>query len=112
MAKKTIEKYFSDLSGNAIEGNSPTLYFSFDGTSYEIDLTDDEKSAFKDTIAPYLGHARSVRGSAARRPAAKSSSTSGHDPKVVRAWAVEQGLDVPARGRIPASLVQEYDAAH
>lgn len=112
MAKKTIEKYFSDLSGTAIEESSPTLFFSFDGTSYEIDLTADERTAFKDAIAPYLGHARSVRGTAARRASAPSAPASGVDPKVVRAWAVEQGLDVPARGRIPASLVQEYDAAH
>lgn len=110
MAKKTIEKYFSDLSGNAIEGGSPTLYFSFDGTSYEIDLTDEEKAAFKDAIAPYLGHARGVRGAAKR--ATDRSTASGPDPKAVRAWAVEQGLDVPSRGRIPASLVQEYQAAH
>ncbi|RYJ05108.1 MAG: Lsr2 family protein [Actinomycetales bacterium] len=111
MAKKTIEKYFSDISGHAIDENSPTLYFSFDGTSYEIDLTAEERTAFKDAIAPYLGHARAVRGTSKQRTSTPSAS-SGHDPKAVRAWAVEQGLDVPARGRIPATLVQEYDAAH
>jgi hypothetical protein len=26
----------------------------------------------------------------------------------VRAWAREQGIDVPARGRIPASVIQRY----
>lgn len=34
------------------------------------------------------------------------------DAKVVRAWAAEQGIDVPARGKLPADLVERYQAAH
>ncbi len=30
----------------------------------------------------------------------------------VRAWAREQGLPVGDRGRLPAKLVEQYDAAH
>ena len=29
----------------------------------------------------------------------------------VRAWAKEQGLDVPERGKVPADLVEQYKAA-
>lgn len=31
--------------------------------------------------------------------------------KDVRAWAAEQGIDVPARGKLPAELVEQYLAA-
>ncbi|MEV0484364.1 histone-like nucleoid-structuring protein Lsr2 [Streptomyces sp. NPDC050508] len=34
-----------------------------------------------------------------------------HDPKVVRAWARDAGLGVPARGRIPHHILEEWRAA-
>lgn len=34
------------------------------------------------------------------------------DPKAVRAWAADQGIDVPAKGRIPADVNEAYQAAH
>ena len=34
------------------------------------------------------------------------------DQAVVRAWAKEQGIDVPARGKIPAAVVERYKAEH
>ncbi|GAA1733262.1 Lsr2 family protein [Aeromicrobium alkaliterrae] len=109
MAKRTIAKYFSDLSGNEIESNSPTVHFSFDGASYEIDLTDAEGDELREALAPYVAVARRASGTRAAR---KASSTGGPSPKDVRAWAVGQGLDVPARGRIPATLTEAYEAAH
>ncbi|MFJ9374430.1 histone-like nucleoid-structuring protein Lsr2 [Streptomyces sp. NPDC101455] len=33
-------------------------------------------------------------------------------PKDVRAWAAEQGIEVPARGKIPDAVVEQYQAAH
>lgn len=32
--------------------------------------------------------------------------------KVVRAWALEQGLDVPARGSIPMEVREAYNFEH
>ncbi|MEW2300273.1 histone-like nucleoid-structuring protein Lsr2 [Streptomyces sp. NPDC006655] len=33
------------------------------------------------------------------------------DPKAVRAWAAENGVDVPARGKIPDAVYEQYAAA-
>jgi len=33
-------------------------------------------------------------------------------PATVRAWAKDQGIDVPPRGRVPAELVEQYRQAH
>ncbi|MFJ1653513.1 histone-like nucleoid-structuring protein Lsr2 [Streptomyces sp. NPDC088337] len=33
------------------------------------------------------------------------------DAKTVRAWAAENGVDVPARGKIPDSVYEQYQAA-
>lgn len=32
-------------------------------------------------------------------------------PKVIRAWAKAKGMDVPDRGRLPAQLIEAYEAA-
>lgn len=37
---------------------------------------------------------------------------SGPDTKAVRAWAAEQGIEVPKRGRIADAVVEAYTAAH
>ena len=110
MAKRTIAKYFSDLSGNEIDSTAPTVHFAFDGASYEIDLTEAEADELREALAPYVAGARRAAGTRAARKA--SSATDGPSPKDVRAWAVAQGLDVPARGRIPASLTEAYESQH
>lgn len=34
------------------------------------------------------------------------------DPSAVRAWAAEEGIEVSARGRIPAHVLDAYTSAH
>ncbi|EFQ84340.1 hypothetical protein HMPREF0063_11056 [Aeromicrobium marinum DSM 15272] len=109
MAKKTISAYFSDLSGEEITTAGPTVYFALDGVGYEIDLTESEHTALRDVLAPYTALARRAAGG---RRTGSTGAASGPAPKDVRAWAVEQGLDVPSRGRIPASISEAYTAAH
>jgi hypothetical protein len=31
---------------------------------------------------------------------------------VIRAWAIENGISVPARGRIPGEVERQYNAAN
>ena len=107
MAAKTFVKFYSDLSGEEIGDSAETLLFSFAGTSYEIDLTAKERAEFERVLSKYLEAARPA--TASRRG---SGTTGDLDPKVVRAWAVENGHDVPSRGRIPRAIVEAYNAAH
>jgi hypothetical protein len=44
--------------------------------------------------------------------AADAGAAPAVDTKAVRAWAAEQGLDCPARGRIPGAVADAYRAAH
>lgn len=115
MAKKTVEKFYSDLSGDLIDAPSPTVAFTFDGVGYEVDLTETERQAFADAVAPYIAVGRRAAGrtSSSRTSSSRASSKrSGVDAKAVRAWAQEQGFDVPTRGRVPSSLIEAYQAAH
>lgn len=108
MARKTIEKIYSDISGEEVEGDSAT-HFSFEGTSYEIDLTPTERDALAKSLAPYVEAARKTRGnSRAKRASAAGAS----DARAIRAWAAENNVEVPARGRVPAAVIEAYEAAH
>ena len=43
--------------------------------------------------------------------AASRPRKGGRDPKAIRAWAVANGIEVPARGRIPAGVERQYNEA-
>lgn len=49
------------------------------------------------------------RSAAARHSAVRDA---GLDPKIVRTWARETGVDCPAAGKVPGRVVQAYLAAH
>lgn len=109
MARKTVEKVYSDLSEEEITNGQAALRFAFDGVSYSIDLTESERQQFEDAIKPYMAVATKDGG---RRSTRSTSSASGPAAKDVRAWAVAEGYDVPARGRIPADIIEAYNDAH
>jgi nucleoid-associated protein Lsr2 len=65
--------------------------------------------AFRQQLAPYIDHARKP-GRSLARPAARTAAgrqCSGE----VRGWAKAHGIGVSARGRIPASVQEQYLAA-
>jgi len=68
-----------------------------------------ETVRFGKLLAPFIEHARKAGRSQGRRPArtAASRQRSGD----IRAWAKDRGLTVSERGRIPASVVEQYQAA-
>ena len=107
MAQKVTVVLEDDLTGGPAE---QTVRFAFDGTDYEIDLSAKNAAKFGKQLAPYLEHARRAGRAPSRRPGrtAAGRQRSGD----IRAWAHEQGLAVSARGRIPASVVAQYQAAN
>lgn len=114
MAQKVQIVLEDDLDGGEA---TQTVTFGLDGTSYEIDLNDDNAAALREVLAPYVGHGRKVSGSrrGARRGAGSNgtaSSAGGTSAKEIREWARENGHDVPERGRIPGEVREAYEAAH
>jgi hypothetical protein len=106
MAQRVTVALEDDLDGGPAD---ETVRFGFGAAEYEIDLSKKNAAAFRKKITPFLEHARKAgRGSArpAPRPAA-SRQRSGD----IRAWAKGQGITVSERGRIPASVVEQYQAA-
>ncbi|WP_121253158.1 histone-like nucleoid-structuring protein Lsr2 [Nocardioides ferulae] len=114
MAQKVHVVLVDDIDGSDA---TETITFGLDGTSYEIDLNDDNAAKLREAMAPYLGHARKVtggsrRGSSRRGSSASSANGSGPSAKEIRDWARENGHDVPERGRVSAEVREAYAAAH
>ena len=106
MAQKITVELQDDLDGGPAD---ETVRFGVDGAEYEIDLSKKNAAAFRRTLAPFIDHARKAGRGQRRRPArtAASRDRSGS----IRAWAKQAGVAVSARGRVPASVVELYEAA-
>ena len=84
-----------------------TVSFAIDHVQYELDLSDANASKLRDALAPWLAHARKTSG----RRSGSSKPNSGIDNKAVRVWAQANGIEVSERGRISASVVEQFRAA-
>lgn len=111
MVKKTevVEHLLDDVDGSVA---AETVTFAIDGKTFEIDLSKKNAKALRAEIDAWAQHARKARPArrAARRRGA--ATTSGVDSAQVRAWANENGVAVPSRGRIPRDVLDQYAAAH
>ena len=96
MAQRTITTLYSDLSGTEIEdGAGGTIRFALDGDNYEVDLTDAETEDLRGALAAYVAAARKVPRRGAPR-ASRPAPSSDPSAKEIRAWALENGHDVPS----------------
>lgn len=113
MVQQTITTLIDDIDGSEA---SETVPFGLDGTAYEIDLNEAHAEDLREVLAPYVGAARSTRSPAGNRGnRARASSSRGPgdvDPKAVRVWAQANGVQVSARGRINAAVLEQYKAAN
>ncbi|GAA3819449.1 histone-like nucleoid-structuring protein Lsr2 [Cellulomonas soli] len=102
MATTTRVIITDDLDGS--EG-ATTVGFSWQGTTYEVDLSDAHREEFLRVLQTYITAGRRTRPSAPRtgeRPDQERSAQ-------VRAWAAANGHHVSDRGRIPARVLEAYE---
>jgi len=107
MAQKVTVALEDDLDGGPAD---ETIRFAIDGSGYEIDLRASHAEAFRKQLAPYIEHARRAGRPQPRRPGRTAASRP--PTGAIRAWAKDCGIAVNERGRIPASVVEQYRAAH
>lgn len=105
MTQKVTVSLQDDLDGGPA---AETVCFALAGSEFEIDLNEKNARKFRQQINPFLEHARraGTKARAAGRGAASRRRTA-----AIRAWARERGLTVSERGRIPASITEQYQAA-
>jgi hypothetical protein len=115
MTKVTVEVLVDDLDGS--EG-AETLRLGWNGGWREIDLSKRNRASLSRALDKYWSAARPVTGgrqSSRRRRASRTSlsrsTNANRDPKMIRAWATEHGIAVPARGRIPSDVERQFNEA-
>ncbi|GGK04599.1 Lsr2 family protein [Pilimelia anulata] len=115
MARQTITVLTDDIDGGTAE---ESVSFALDGVQYEIDLSGKNAEKLRKALAPYIEKATRIgrggvvpgrRGRATRDAGAVAGR---EQNKAIREWAKQAGKDVSERGRIPATLVAEFRAAH
>jgi hypothetical protein len=74
----------------------------------EVDLNPENAGRCHALMAPFVSHARKA-GRAKPRPGRAAPAR--QDSAGIRAWAKECGIHINDRGRIPADVVAQYDAA-
>lgn len=104
MARKTITILTDDLTDETLPDGTRPVTFTYEGTGYEIFLSDKNRSQFENAIAPYLEKATVT---------SRTRTRSKVQPSGIRAWAVEKGLVEPGgRGRLAKDIIDAYNKEH
>jgi hypothetical protein len=114
VAKRTIHMLVDDIDGGDAD---ETVKFALDGVQYEIDLSTKNANKMREVLAPYIaaGSRMSrggvvVGGRAAASGRSRRSAADREQNKAMREWAKRKGYEVPERGRLKQSIVDEYNA--
>jgi hypothetical protein len=126
MAQKVLVELVDDLDGS-VGDDIETVVFGLDGAEYTIDLNEDNAERLRDILGEFVDVARRTGGRIKRGTPAGSKRTAAapkltvvptaaHRPRevtqAIREWARKNGHEVADRGRIPVSVLEEYDEAH
>ena len=112
MARTVQVQLLDDIDGGEAD---ETLSFALDGMNYEIDLSTKHAEKLRSTLAKFVEHSRRVgRGhvvsSRRTRTGGVPARSDRAQNQAIRDWAKSKGIDVSDRGRIPASVVEQYQA--
>ena len=107
MATRIAVALEDDLDGGAAD---ETVRFRVGGVEYEIDLSKKNARTFRSGVAPFIEHARKA-GRGSRRASSARPSSARERSGDIRAWAKGAGITISDRGRIPASVVEQYEEA-
>lgn len=91
-----------------------TVTLLVNGREVELDLCDDHGKEFYEVIDPWVQAGRPVSGTPSRGGARRTRRSQGAgrpDTKAIRAWAERNGIEMAGRGRIPQTIVDQYNAA-
>jgi hypothetical protein len=113
MARKVEVKLLDDTDGSTAD---ETLTFWLDGTNYEIDLSAKNAERLRAELEKFMHVARRV-GRGGITPSRRGRGTTSAPAKADRAqnqairdWARRKGIQLSERGRIPRSVIEQYES--
>ncbi|ONI89033.1 hypothetical protein ALI144C_05945 [Actinosynnema sp. ALI-1.44] len=110
MVRKVVVYLVDDLDGT-MSDDITTVRFGLDAASYEIDLTDDNAARLRNRLGEFIGRARRT-GRPGKRGAAPTAPANREQTKAIRDWARQNGYTVSERGRVAATVMAAFEAAH
>jgi nucleoid-associated protein Lsr2 len=105
MAQKVNVILVDDIDGSEA---AETVSFGVDG----IDLNSGHAQELREQLDLYVRKARKVTGPASRAGRGRRTGANDARNKEIRDWAREKGLDVNERGRVPADVMAQLEAAN
>ncbi|MGP6175629.1 histone-like nucleoid-structuring protein Lsr2 [Corynebacterium sp. A21] len=113
MARREITQYFDDLDDAPLEETElRVVQFSYEGTDYILDLSEANAERFRELVSPYIQVARKVTPDRANRGAEALPPATRGNSRAIRRWALDQGMKVANRGKIPFEIIEAYNRAH
>ncbi|MFD8494873.1 Lsr2 family protein [Amycolatopsis sp. NPDC059657] len=112
MAQKVLVEMIDDLDG---ETATQTVPFGLDGVTYEIDLSDTNATRLREALARFVDAGTRTGGRKIRLATGQTASVSSQldreKSRRIREWALAQGYEVSARGRLAGEIVDAYETA-
>jgi hypothetical protein len=106
MVKHVVETVLDDIDGSK---NAATYTFGLNGEEWSIDLSDKNAKKLSSALEPFITAGKKVGG---RKKARGNSKGTRKDLADVRAWGQANGYSVSERGRVPAAVLNAYDATN
>jgi hypothetical protein len=112
LARKVAVELLDDIDGSEA---AETLKFGLDGAHYEIDVNATHADELRRSLAKYILSARRIgRGGATtarpRRTLGLAVQSDRAQNQAIRAWARRRKIQLNDRGRIPATVIAQYQA--
>jgi hypothetical protein len=109
MAQQTIITLTDDIDPE--QTADKTVTFALDGRAYEIDLSSEHIDDLHEALSVFIEHARPVSGKARATRPGRGARTDREQSRATREWARANDYEVRDRGRIPADVLDAYQAA-
>jgi hypothetical protein len=107
MAKQTIERLIDDIDGSEAQAN---VVFGIDGRNWSIDLNAKHEEEMRAKLGPFVEAARRVSNETGRASAGSREAADKTRSPAIRQWALDEGIELPTRGRIAVAVQDAYDA--
>jgi Lsr2 len=104
VAQQTIVELVDDIDESSAD---ETVAFGLDGIIYEIDLSKKNAARLRDALVKYVNAGRRMG-----RPSSRTRTRVPSDSRTIREWARANNVPVTDRGRIPASVVAQFNEAN
>ena len=91
---------------------SQTVLFTWGGKDLQVDLSEEHYQELDQFMSRFAKHARKPDDAGKGKSGQSRPGAGREKSRQIREWAKSEGMSVNARGRISATVIAAYDAAH